>query len=250
MGARPAAASASSASAVPSPPSRSSSDAATSGRSASRSRSAGRRIGQHREAPVEVLAEAAALHRGLQVPVGRRHHPHVQRHGPAAADPVAAPSARSPAAARPAPACESSPTSSRKIVPPAARSKLPARLTASVYAPRSRAEQLGLGEAVGDGAAVDRDEGTGGPVRRAVQRARHELLARAALAEHHHRGVRGARSAARGASRRAWPGSRLRGPSNVSASVALPQPARRASAWAAARRSVPSSSARSQGLAM
>jgi hypothetical protein len=58
----------------------------------------------------------------------------------------------------------SSPTSSRKSVPPLATSKSPLRLvSAPVNEPLAVAEELALDEVLGQGAAVDRDEGVARP---------------------------------------------------------------------------------------
>ena len=90
------------------------------------------------DAVVEVLAEAALLDRGLQVAVGGGDDARVEGHlGGAAQGPhLCAPAAR--AAAWAASPSGSSPTSSRKSVPPLAWTKRPVRSArASVKAPRA-----------------------------------------------------------------------------------------------------------------
>ncbi len=85
---------------------------------------------------------------------------------------------------------ERSPISSRKMVPPSASDEHAGAIGARVGEGAALvAEQLALEQRVGDGGAVDRDEGALGARRVEVQRARHQLLAGARLAGDEH--VRG-----------------------------------------------------------
>ena len=112
----------------------------------------------HRQAEVEVGAEAALVHLGAQVAVGRRDHAHVDRPVDAGADARTSrfSSTRSSFGCR---SSGSSPISSRKMVPPAASSNAPAR---RVCGAGERAllvaEQLALEQVGRDRAAVDDDE--------------------------------------------------------------------------------------------
>ena len=77
----------------------------------------------------------------------------------------------------------SSPISSRNSVPPSASSKSPRAIGVGVgEGALLVAEELALQQVLGDGAAVDRDERAALARARAVERARDELLADAALA--------------------------------------------------------------------
>ena len=92
-------------------------------------------------------------------------------------------------------ACASSdmsPISSRNSVPPSAVSMRPLRRAwAPVKAPRSKPNSSRLEQRGGQGGAVDGDEGPVEPRRGGVDGAGDQLLARAGLAAHQHRGVRG-----------------------------------------------------------
>ena len=80
-----------------------------------------------------------------------------------------------------------SPISSRKIVPPSASFELAARLPVGAREGALLvAEQLAFQQRLGQRRAGDRDEGFGGAVAGVVDRARHQLLARAALALDEH----------------------------------------------------------------
>ena len=84
-----------------------------------------------------------------------------------------------------------SPISSRKSVPPSAARRGPWRVAvAPVKAPFTWPKSSLSSSVSGSARAVDRHEGAGGPRAALVDRARHELLAGAALAEDEHRGVR------------------------------------------------------------
>ena len=84
--------------------------------------------------------------------------------------------------------------SSRKMVPSWASSKHPwRRSSAPVNAPLLVAEDLALEQRLRNRRAVDGDEGPPAPRRQLVERARDELLARAALARDEHGGGRGRR---------------------------------------------------------
>jgi hypothetical protein len=79
-----------------------------------------------------------------------------------------------------------SPISSRKMVPPSQSSNFPIRWpVAPGEGALLVAEELALDQVVGNGRAVDRDEGLAGPVAVLPDRARHQLLAGAALAGDH-----------------------------------------------------------------
>ena len=102
----------------------------------------------------------------------------------------------------------SSPSSSRKIVPPSASTKGEMRLsTAPVNDAALVTEERALGERRRDGAAVDDDEGLVGARARLVDRLRDELLAGARLARDEH-GELGRRGLAQALEHAAHPGAR------------------------------------------
>ena len=117
------------------------------------------RHAQHREPVEQVLAELPRLHRRLQVHVRGRHHPHVHRAVVVGAHPLHLPPlqhAQQPGLDAPA---GSSPTSSRKTVPPSARSKAPARSALGAGEGALHvAEQLGLDERGRDARQIHDDE--------------------------------------------------------------------------------------------
>ena len=77
-------------------------------------------------------------------------------------------------------------------MPWSASRKSPGRAVAApVNAPLHVAEQLALEQPLRQGGAVDRHEAAVGPLGEAVERAGHQLLAGAGLAQHQHRGLRG-----------------------------------------------------------
>ena len=95
--------------------------------SSPRARSGGRARLDHRHPVVEVVAEAALLHRRLEVGVGRRRSPARRRSCPAVRPPAGPCAPAGSAAASPAGRRGSSPISSRNSVPPWASSMRPLR---------------------------------------------------------------------------------------------------------------------------
>ena len=84
----------------------------------------------------------------------------------------------------------SSPTSSRNRVPPLATSNSPLRLVVGAgEGPLAVAEELALDEVLGQGPAVDRDEGVAGPLALVVEVPGDQLLAGAGLAQDQDPGV-------------------------------------------------------------
>ena len=80
-----------------------------------------------------------------------------------------------------------SPISSRNSVPPEASSNLPVVLGDGAGEGAALvAEELGFDQVVGDGGAVDRDEGLGGALAAQVDGLGDQLLARAAFARDQH----------------------------------------------------------------
>ena len=128
--------------------------------SSGRSRSGGTRHRDDVEPVEQVLAEAARRHLRLEVAVGGRHDAHVGACGSASRPRARTASPAGSAAAWPGAPGEISPISSRKSVPPSAASTRPGwSLTAPVKAPARVAEQLAGQQLVGEGRAVDDDEG-------------------------------------------------------------------------------------------
>jgi hypothetical protein len=154
--------------------------------SVGRSRSGGSRTGiDHVQPVVQVLAERAARDLGLELAVGRRHHPHVDvlLEGPPTGLTFFSCSTRRSLTWS---ARDSSPISSRNSVPPSASRTRPGfGLDRAGERALGVAEQLALEQVVGDRAAVDRDERPGGAAA-LVQRPRHQLLAGAGLAADQH----------------------------------------------------------------
>ena len=143
----------------------------------------------HVDAEVEVLAEAALLDRGLEVAVGGGDDAHVDRHLAVAADRANAPllqraqELRAAGWRHVADLVEEQRAAVGLHEQPGAR-----RLGVGERAP-GVAEQLALEQRLGHGRAVDGDERARAPASGVVQRARHQLLAGAALAGDEHRGV-------------------------------------------------------------
>ena len=130
------------------------------------------------EAIVQILPELSALHLGAQIPIGRGHDTDVDLDLPRSRRAVR----RSHPGARGANlACREmaiSPISSRKMVPPWARSNRPSfrRSAARERAPLV-SEQLALQEIARHGGAVDLHEGAVVSRRHPVQAVGHHLLA-------------------------------------------------------------------------
>ena len=143
----------------------------------------------HVEPEVQVLAELAARDRRRQILVGGGDHAHVDpdRCVPPTGSTTCSWSTRSTLA------CVfrlMSPISSRKSVPPSAASNSPLAIghrarEGAAHVP----EQLALDQLLGDGRAVHLDERPGASAAQGVDRAGHQLLARAVLAEDEHAAV-------------------------------------------------------------
>src|SRR5215467_1862679 len=137
--------------------------------------------GDHGEAVVQILAEAAAAQRLLQALVARRHHPHVDGDDAAPTHPLdlaLLQEAQQLHLERQA--------HLRDLVQEqgAAVGHLHLALALGMGAREGAllvTEQLALQQGLGDGAAVDGHEGTGVPWAVGVHGTRHQLLARAAL---------------------------------------------------------------------
>ena len=129
------------------------------------------------EPVVEVLAELAGLHRRLEVAVRRGDHPRVHRDRLVRADAPDRPLLQRAQQARLEPGpdvadlVEEERAARRLLEEAAARGLRAGERAARV------AEQLGLEHALGDRAAVHRDERPGGARRRLVERAGDQLLA-------------------------------------------------------------------------
>ena len=122
--------------------------------------------------------------------MGRGHDPDVHVHGRSPPTRSNVPSWRT-AAASPAAAGVSSPHSSRKSVPPSARSNHPCRVpTAPVKLPRSWPNSSESTRSGGMAPQLTRRNGPGRPPRPLVNRAGHDLLARPRLAQDQHRRIR------------------------------------------------------------
>ena len=134
----------------------------------------------HVQPVVEVLAEAPGGDLVAEVAVGGGDHAHVDVPRLRRADPLTSPSwsTRSSLAWKSA---DISPISSRKSVPPSARSKQPARAGAPGEGAALVAEELALEHAGRERRAVDGDERRADAVAPVVQQPRHQLLAGPAL---------------------------------------------------------------------
>jgi hypothetical protein len=147
------------------------------------------RQGGHVDPVEEVLAEGAGSNELAEILVGRGDHPHIHRDGAGAPEPFhlallqrAQELGLEVHAQAPHLVEEQG----------AAVGQLELAELARVRAGEGAllvAEQLGLEEAVGDGSEVHRHEGLVAPGALAVDRARHQLLARSALPAHEHGGV-------------------------------------------------------------
>ena len=166
------------------------------------------RDGHHVEPVEQVLAEGAGGDLLLQVAVGRGDQAHVDADGLDAADPLELA------------LLEHAQQLDLHLVGDlanlveeerAARGQLEA---AGLGADRAGegaalvAEELGLHQVLGDGGAVDLDEGLVAAARVLVEGARDQLLAGAALAGDEHRGRRVGDALEDGVERRGWAGSR------------------------------------------
>jgi len=150
----------------------------------------GRQLDRDRvDAEIEVLAERARLHRLGEVAVGRRHEPNV--HPPRACGAHAKEGAgfqrtqelHLDVRLQLADFVEQERTAVGQLDEPRLRGDGAGERALLV------AEELRLEHLARQGATVDGDEGPRGPRRERVDRASHELLPRAALAQDEHRGV-------------------------------------------------------------